>query len=64
MRNVQFDAWFDYLSLLIYRLGPEMEALLKEDENLRTAYRDFVGLWGPEAIEALQFAKSPPGTES
>jgi hypothetical protein len=63
MRNVQFDAWFGYLSLLIYRLGPEMQALLEEDENLRTAYRAFVGLWGPEAIEALQFAKSPPGTE-
>jgi hypothetical protein len=56
MRNVQFDVWFGYLSLLIFRLGPEMDALLKEDENLHTAYRGFVRLWGPEAVEVLQTA--------
>jgi len=56
MRNVQFDAWFGYLSLLIFRLGPEMDALLKEDEDLRRAYLAFVSLWGPEAIDVLQKA--------
>src|SRR5262245_55127543 len=56
MRNVQFDVWFGYLSLLISRLGPEMGVLLKEDENLHTAYQAFVRLWGPEAVEVLQAA--------
>ena len=56
MRNAQFDVWFGYLSLLIFRLGPEMDALLKEDENLRNAYLAFVRLWGPEAIDVLQNA--------
>ena len=56
MRNVQFDVWFGYLSLLIFRLGPEMDALLKEDENLRNAYLAFVRLWGPEAVDVLQNA--------
>jgi hypothetical protein len=56
MRNVQFDVWFGYLSLLIFRLGPEMDALLKEDENLHTAYLAFVRLWGPEAVGVLEAA--------
>ena len=56
MRNVQFDVWFGYLSLLIFRLGPEMDALLKEDENLRNAYLAFVRLWGPDAVDVLQNA--------
>ncbi len=54
MRNVHFDVWFSYLSLLFYRLGPELNALLHEDETLRTALDAFVGLWGSEAAEALQ----------
>jgi hypothetical protein len=54
MRDVQFDVWFGYLSLLLFRLGPEMDALLKEDDNLRAAYHAFVGRWGPEAAEALE----------
>jgi len=63
MRDVQFDVWFSYLSLLLFRLGSEVDALLKEDENLRAAYHSFVGLWGPEAAEALQniLAKSKDG---
>ena len=56
MRNVQFDVWFGYLSLLIFRLGPEMDTLLKEDEDLRSAYLAFVSLWGPDAIDVLQKA--------
>jgi hypothetical protein len=56
MRNVQFDVWFGYLSLLIFRLGPEMDALLKEEEDLRSAYLAFVNLWGPEAVDVLQEA--------
>ena len=53
-RDVHFDVWFSYLSLLFFRLGPEVEALLKEDETLRAGYDAFVGLWGPEAAKALQ----------
>jgi hypothetical protein len=52
--DVHCDVWFSYLSLLFFRLGPEMDALLKEDDTLRAAYDAFVGLWGPEAAKALQ----------
>ena len=63
MRNVHFDVWFGYLSLLFFRLGPEVDILLKEDESLRTAYDAFTGLWGSEAAEALQniLARSKDG---
>ena len=63
MRAVHFDVWFSYLSLLFFRLGPEVDALLKEDETIRTAYHAFVGLWGAEAVEALEsiLAKSKDG---
>jgi len=54
VRDVQFDVWFGYLSLLFFRLGAEVDAILKEDETLRAAYDAFVGLWGPEAAKALQ----------
>jgi hypothetical protein len=62
-RNVDFDVWFGYLSLLFFRLGPEVDALLNEDEAVRTAYRAFIGLGGPEAAEALEsiLAKSKDG---
>jgi hypothetical protein len=56
MRHVQFDVWFGYLSLLIFGLGPEMDVLLTEDEDLRSAYFAFVNLWGPEAVDVLQKA--------
>ena len=52
--EVHFDVWFSYLSLLFFRLGPEVDAILKEDDTLRAAYDAFVGLWGPEAAKALQ----------
>ncbi len=54
VRDVHFDVWFSYLSLLFFRLGPEVDALLKEDETVRTAYHAFIGLWGSEAAEALE----------
>ncbi len=54
MGNVHFDVWFSYLSLLFFRLGREVDALLEEDLSLRTAYDAFIGLWGSEAAEALQ----------
>jgi len=54
VRDVHFDVWFSYLSLLFFRLGPEVEAVLKDDENVRAAYDAFVGLWGPKAAKALQ----------
>ena len=53
-RNVDFDVWFSYLSLLLFRLGPEVDALLKEEPAVRTAYDAFIGLWGSEAVEALE----------
>jgi hypothetical protein len=62
-RNVHFDVWFSYLSLLFFRLGPDVDALLKEDEAVRTAYHVFIGLWGPKAAEELEkiLAKSKDG---
>ena len=53
MRDVHFDVWFSYLSLLFLRLGPEVRVLLNEDDGVRTAYEAFLGLWGPEATTAL-----------
>ena len=44
MRDVHFDVWFRYLSLVFFRLGPEADALLKEDDKLRNAYRSIIGL--------------------
>lgn len=63
MRDVHFDVWFRYLSLVFFRLGPEADALLKENDKLRTGYRSFVGLWGSEGVEALEniLAKSKHG---
>jgi hypothetical protein len=63
MRNVHFDVWFRYLSLLFFRLGPEVNTVLNEDEAVRTAYHSFVGLGGSEAVEALEkiLAKSKDG---
>ncbi len=62
-RRVDFDVWFSYLSLLLFRLGPEVEALLKDDQAVRTAYDAFIGLAGPEAMETLENirAKSKDG---
>ena len=54
MPEVHFDVWFTYLSLLFFRLGPEVNALLKEDKTLRTACEGFVDLWGSQAAEALR----------
>ena len=62
-RNVDFDVWFSYLSLLFFRLGPEVDALLKEDEAVRTGYHAFIGLGGSKAADALEkiLAKSKDG---
>ena len=54
MRDVHFDVWFSYLSLLLFRLGPEVHILLNEDDRVRTDYETFLALWGSEASAALQ----------
>jgi hypothetical protein len=53
-RDVDFDVWFSYLALLLFRLGAEVDALLAEDQAVRTAYQAFIGLGGPEAMETLE----------
>jgi hypothetical protein len=60
MRDVHFDVWFSYLSLLLFRLGPEVRVLLGEDESVRTAYEAFLGLWDSEAAAALQRILAEP----
>ncbi|HTO44403.1 MAG TPA: hypothetical protein VML56_10015 [Burkholderiales bacterium] len=64
MRDVHFDVWFSYLSLLFFRLGPEVRVLLNEDEGVRTAYEAFLGLWGPEATRALLGILAEPSNPS
>lgn len=63
MGNVHFDVGFGYLFLLFFRLGREVDALLEEDESLRTAYDAFTELWASEAAEALRniLARSKEG---
>jgi len=53
-RDVDFDVWFSYLALLLFRMGPEVDALLAGDQAVRTAYQAFIGLGGPEAMETLE----------
>jgi hypothetical protein len=48
--DVHFDVWFSYLSLLSFRLGSEVDALLKEDETVRVAYYAFIGLGGTQKL--------------
>jgi hypothetical protein len=54
MRDVHFNVRFSYLSLLLFRLGPEVRVLLNEDDRVRTDYETFLALWGSEASAASQ----------
>jgi hypothetical protein len=60
IREVHFDVWFSYLSLLLFRLGPEVDAVLEADEKVRNAYHAFVGLGGPEAVKVLEKIRTKP----
>jgi hypothetical protein len=53
-RRLLSQLWFSYLALLLFRLGPEVDALLAEDQAVRTAYQAFVDLGGPGAMETLE----------
>jgi hypothetical protein len=64
IRDVHFDVWFSYLSLLFFRLGPEVAALLKEDETVRTAYHGFIGLGGSNRARHLRRPRISTGMES
>lgn len=54
MRQMQIDAWFNYLKLLLLRVAPEVEEIIAADQELRKNYHAFKDLWKDELLELLQ----------
>jgi hypothetical protein len=58
LTSVSMDAWFEYVSLLMGELRPEVERLTETDGELKENYGRFLRLWGPEMAEILQRQQS------
>lgn len=56
LRHIQFDVWFNYIKLLFLRVGPEIEAILAGDPQLRESHRSFTKIWKDELLKMLQRA--------
>ena len=56
LKKSTFEVWSYYLSIL-ENLGPEVDALALEDQQLADYKREFIAMWGPEVQAALERAK-------
>ena len=49
LKKADVLTWFDYARFLASRLRPEVEALLREQPDLKVAYDEFLSLWNIDA---------------
>ena len=53
LKSVSFDVWLLYFNVLV-TLASEVEALTTVDPELAANRRDFVAMWGPEVLAAIE----------
>src|SRR4029077_13720582 len=53
LKSVSFDVWWLYFNVLV-TLASEVEALTTADPELAANRRDFVAMWGPEVLAAIE----------
>ena len=54
MRNIDIAIWFNYLKLFIFRVKPEVQAILDSDDSLASSYRSFWALWRDEFLAVAE----------
>lgn len=54
MRNIDIAVWFNYITLFLLRVKPEVEAVLAADKSLASSYRAFMDLWRDELLAAAE----------
>ena len=52
MRNLDIAIWFNYIKLLVLRVGPEVESIAASDADLASSFRSFKDLWRNELLAA------------
>ena len=53
LKSVSFDVWLFYFNVLV-DLANEVEALTAADPILAANRQDFVGMWGTDALAAIE----------
>jgi len=54
MENVTIEKWFEYIPLLLLRLGEEVKKITDGDSQIKKKYDEFIGIWKQELLEALK----------
>ena len=58
MRKVEIDSWLNYTKLFTFRVGPEIDEIVKDDYSLAVAYDEFIDLWRKEIINIIERRKA------
>ena|SRR6186713_2572860 len=53
LKSVSFEVWLFYFNVLV-RLAGEVEALTTADPTLAANRHEFVAMWGPEVLAAIE----------
>ena len=53
LKSVSFEVWLFYFNVLV-TLATEVEALTAADPELAANRQEFVGMWGPDALAAVE----------
>ena len=50
----EMDEWFDYCSLLFFKVSKEVDQIRETNPELKANYEDFINLWANELIEEIR----------
>jgi len=53
LKSVSFEAWLSYFNVLV-TLASEVEALAAADPALAANRQEFVAMWGPDVLAAIE----------
>lgn len=53
LRDVDATTWFNYVKLLFFSVGQEVEEIVDEDEAARIGYKRFLRRYGDEVLAIL-----------
>jgi hypothetical protein len=58
MRKVEIDSWLNYTKLFTFRVGSDIDEIVKDYYSLAVAYDEFIDLWRNEIIALIERRKA------
>ncbi|MGH8234016.1 MAG: hypothetical protein ACREPU_07455 [Rhodanobacteraceae bacterium] len=64
LHKIEIVVWFNYIKLLLVRVGPEIEEIIKDNPVLRESHEQFLKVWMDILMEAIEIHRARSSTSS